>query len=221
MADSDAPENKGWKGPYRGDFLSLAPLRPLLTPMATSVEAAEAYTVTRRPTGIAQGTLAHGRFSNFTGVMRTSRAVPAHRPTPPSPVSLTESGGVPIPENPWDSDDSIEASTSDSRPVSIAPVLPARTPTPRPASRGTRPATPRGAAPRRAMTPADRRVQRPATPMAPTPPPDLATPANVTITPEGQVLTNRLRMRGGQPPIEVVPSEPTPSEPAPPAPGGA
>ena len=149
MADSDVPENKGWKGPYRGDFLSLAPLRPLLTPMATSVEAAEAYTVTRRPTGIAQGTLAHGRFSNFTGVMRTSRAVSARRPAPPPPVSALGSEGVPIPENPWDSDDdSVEPSTFDSRPASVAPVLPARTPTPRPASWGTRPSAPRGAAPR-------------------------------------------------------------------------
>lgn len=209
MADSDVPENKGWKGPYRGDFLSLAPLQPLRTPMATSVEGAEAYTVTRRPTGIAQEALSHGRFASFTGVLRTTRTVAARRPGPSSIASPPESGGVPIPENPWDESDSDIVETAA---LPAPSSLPPRTPTPRPASRGVRPAPPRGAAPRRSMTPADRRVQTRATPATPTAPPDLATPANVTITPEGQVLTNRLRMRGPQPPAESTSPTPSPQE---------
>jgi len=195
MADETSP-NKGWKGPYRGDFLSLAPLRPLLSRMAINVEPAETYTVTRRPTGVAQQGLAHGRFTNFSGIIRTGRAASAPRPQPP----VTGQGGIPIPENPWAGGDDAPESEL---PTTSAPALPQRTPTPRPASRGVRPQVPRGAAPRRPATPADRRTAPRPTVTTPSTPPDLATPAAVTITPDGQVLTNRLRMRGPKPPTQT------------------
>jgi len=82
MADDTAPETRGWRGAYRGDFRTMAPLRPLLAGISTSVEPAGAYAVTLRPTGIAQGPLSHGRIANFTGLIKAPRVVRPHRDSP-------------------------------------------------------------------------------------------------------------------------------------------
>jgi hypothetical protein len=199
MAET-APGSKGWKGPYRGDFLSLAPMRPLVTQMAIHVEPAEAYAVTHRPIGVALESLTHGRFANFTGIVRTGRVVPAHQPAPPT----LDSEPIPVPEEPWTEADDAQA-------FPPASAFPPRTALLRPTSRGSRPAIPRGVRPQRPTTPSQRRLT--GLPMAPAPTalPDLATPAAITITSDGQVLTNRVRMRGGRSASLAKPSD-TPAD---------
>lgn len=160
MAEEYAPETRGWRGAYRGDFRSMAPLRPLITPIITSVEPAGAYAVTMRPTGIAQDPLSHGRIANFTGLIKAPRSVrpPVAAASPGALVDTPASGGIPIPANPWD--EAVEGTELDTPSTTApAPQAPARksSPTPRPVAAQRKPAPPRGVQPQRPRTPMNRR----------------------------------------------------------------
>lgn len=80
-ADSTRLENLGWRGPLRGDFMTMAPFRLNTLTTKRLSAALPRFLVTRRNPLVSESDMRHGSTNEKVGLIRFTNRRPAQRKT--------------------------------------------------------------------------------------------------------------------------------------------